>query len=706
MASDSSMLNFDPFQDTPEQEAQSVPIDPVWSLDEFSKSRTSVATQEELLAWLDKAYTGIQEASIERTNTQIKNLALYKGIHYWSQDRNSDFRSDTGVEVDTQKIVSNELHELTETRVSKLSRFKPTTVPVPATNEQKDKAGTDVVKAVLETIGYENDKDHLMQRISRYTHIFGAQPLLITWNPDKGLRGKGGKAVGDIEYKLILPWQLVLDPQRNYEEVEWMIYAHYEHIEKVKFDNPDMDHDLLKADKAAVYFDVADLGCRQLPNHVMIFDFYHRNNKYLPKGLYFQCTPAVMTKLPVDNPYPDQPASRFGNLPIEMLDDIEIPGQLYAMSSYQILSNFNHTINKLYTMANRNLMLMGHPKFMVPSQANVKFEDLGNDATIVEYNGPQPPQLVTAGTINPEVFAFLERLEGKMQALGGVHPVSTGEPPPGIKAGIAIRLLEDLENQRATTTVKKYNKMIIDIDRKTLAVVGKYYKNSEKRMINILGRDKGYLRDTFDATVLNGSYDIRIQQGSSLPQTPAARVQTVIDLMQIPGMKELHSNEEWADMLDLAAPGKFYDASKAAVHVAEWENEEYASGRVPPEPRPGEHLEVHWRIHSTFYQTRGFMELDEAIQEEFKLHLNGTEMLMWLHAQQNPTFAQKLLTLPNWPMLFIQPQQALAPQTQAPGANTGMPMPEMASTEPAPEAALMPQGQMTNQQVAGGKANA
>lgn len=690
------MIEYDPFSELDDQEVESTPLKPLHSID--------FKNQKDVLEWLSQNFKAGIKASVSRTQQQIKNLALFKGIHYWSQDVKGDFVDDEGVELDTQKIVCNALYELTEARVSKMTRFKPTTVPVPATNEQKDKAGTEVVKAVLETIAYENDKDALLTRTERQATIFGEQDILILWDKQKG-PWKGRKApVGDISFILPLPWQIIKDLSPTAPEaVQWIIYWRYEHVDKVRKDYLEVKKDLIQPSENANYFSVSDLGMRKLADHVLVMEVWGRASTYYDEeftnGVHFVATNEVLLLLPEANPYPLTSSSRWGNLPIETLTDIDIPGQLHGYSSYQIFGNLNHTINKIYTMANRNLLLMGHPKYMVPSNADVNFEDLGNDATIVTYQGPTPPQLVVAGVIHPEVFKFAELLETKIQTLGGQHPVSTGQPPPGIKAGIAIRLLEDIENQRSTNTIKKHNQLVVDLDRKTLSVVGKFYKNSEERLINIVGRDKGYLRDTFDALILSRPYDIRIQQSSSLPQQPAARVQTIMDLLQIPGIKEMMPNEEWMDMLDLAAPGKFFDAARAAVTVAEWENEEFVSKRIPPEPRMGEHLEVHWRIHSIFYQTRGFMELEEASRHEFELHVLATEYLMWLHAQQNPTFAQQLMTLQNWPMFFSQPQVALPVDQQKPSVAPPQRAPNLPTSEPTAENVLNPTPPPTNQQL-------
>ena len=703
----SSEAGFDFWMDLQEEDTSGKNPEPFHTV--------NTKNDEDILEWLNEAYEeGIQRMR-PRTNRMIRNLAQYRGIHYWSQDRGGDFRNDEGAEIDTEKIIANELYELVELRVAKMTRFKPATVPVPATNEQQDKSATEVVKAVLETISYQNDKDSLMSKAQRYAQIFGEQPILITWNKHKGhihpqwlkdkkrfkdkkkrIKDKNGEReyhpekptrIGDIEYSLPLPWQIIYDFKDSPSDVEWIIHYDYEHVENVRKDYPNIRPDLIESVEKASSFDVGSLAARKLTNHVLVMRLYCRSNRFLEKGFHAVCTPnIVLEKGPL--PYNRVDASEWGNLPIERLTDVDIPGVLYPVSTFQIFGNLQNTINKLYTLANRNLMLVGHPKMMVPDSANVNFEDLGNDATVVEYSGDVPPQLITGNVIGTEIFAFIGQLTEKLQALGGTHPVSTGSPPPGIKAGIAIRLLEDIENQRSTNVIKKHNNLVVALDKKTLAVVGKYYKEDDGRMTNIVGRDKTYLVDSFDASVLNRPYDIRIQQTSSLPQSPAARTQTIIDLMQVEGFRQILPDEQWADLLDLAAPGKFYTTARAAVVTAEWENEEFIQNRVPPEPREGEKLDVHWRVHATFYQQRGFLDLSDKQKEDFKDHLLTTEFLMWRHMQENPTFAQTVLALKDFPLLFKQPQPVIPTPNAQPQTGNQPPPTSLQPVPPAPEEAL------------------
>jgi len=395
-------------------------------------------------------------------------------------------------------------------------------------------------------------------------------------------------------------------------------------------------------------------------------ELWARSSKYLPEGLYVKATPDVILDGPLGNPYPIQDGSEWGNLPLERLTDIELDGVFHGYSSFQILAPINYTLNQMWSATKSNFLQAGHVKVFVPNQGKVNISSLGNDRTVVRYNAPFKPEFGTTQTVPPETFTLLEALSSKFGQLSGVQPISKGDIPSNVRSGRAIRLLEELESLRATDVVKKSERLIVALHKKTLAVIGKFYQVDEKRLVNILGRDKQYKIDSFKASVLSKPYDIRVLPSSNLPQTPGARIAAVAELFQIPDFKQLLPIEQWADMLDLGEPGRFYDAAKAAVQKAEWENEEYVQGRIPPEPTDVDNHLVHWKTHNALIESRAFLELSPSVQESLVLDQQTHEMLMLDLAETNPAYQQELLLLKGFPK-FYTPMPVTSPSPSPQG---------------------------------------
>ena len=54
--------------------------------------------------------------------------------------------------------------------------------------------------------------------------------------------------------------------------------------------------------------------------------------------------------------------------------------------------------DNLSTLLAKNIYLMGHAKWVMPRGA-CKIESLGNDNTIIQYQGPVPPQMLQTSQI-------------------------------------------------------------------------------------------------------------------------------------------------------------------------------------------------------------------------------------------------------------------------------------------------------------------
>lgn len=660
-------------------------IEPVWSID-FSK-------EDEGLKWIKDAYDETTDIVEKKALDWFRNLGLYKGVHYRTAS-SSERQSAEGrsrIIADYSKVIVNELYDFVESRVSRLSRFEPTVVAVPHSNEHSDKEGAQFVKALFETWRHEFDIPRIKREADRRAAIYGDAFSLILWDKDAGdldpkwleaqkeLGNKRGevevdgekfkydpkkpKRIGDVCIKRPYPWELRFDPTIDPHEAQWVMYVRYEHIEKVKKDYP-KKATALKVGEGLMQFDTQTLYSEPIANHVMVIELWVRSSKYQAEGMYLKCTPDTYLEGPVENPYPMQDRDEFGNLPVVKRTDIHADGDFYGFPTLNVLANTQHALNQLYFLAKKSILLAAHPKLLVPNQGKVNVDSLGNDTTVVRYNHPFQPQIATYNALRPEVFNFIEVLSSKLVQISGNQPISKGNMDSNIRSGRMIRLLEELESLRATETVKESERFVVAMYRKMLAVAGKFYREDDDRLLRIVGKDKEFIIDSFKASVLSKPYDVRVLPSSNLPQTPSARIGAVAELMQIPGFQTLLPQQQWADMLDLGAPEKFYDAARAALSKAEWENEEIIQGRTPPEPIDGDDHVVHWKTHCTLIESKAFLEFSEGMQEDLTNHLLVHEMDMYDHMQKNPAFQQVLLSLPGFPK-YYEPMPAPAP-VQAP----------------------------------------
>jgi len=673
----------------------SQPKYPLYSLD-LDDPRNN----EEVLRWLSSELGFLEQENESRIRVMRRNLALYKGIQYQELETRLDAR-DRGTDRAqvVRKVVINHLYDLAKNRASRLIKFKPAVAILPTNDELGDKVAAKVTKQLLNHVWYESDFDtKIVLQLVTNAFVMGESYLFVLWNEDKGdlnpawvkaSKEHGGKVpvlgqdgeptkdpqgntvyidrpvrVGDVQYKVWLASEVLMQKKRQFVDVDYCFTRELVNTQELRQRYPEKASKIKDLDDAQVY-DYEKMELRPARGEQVVYTFWHRRAPMMDKGRKIVFLRDVILE---NEEFPFS----HDNLPFVRFTDIEYPGELYGVSFFENIKQLTGTYNNITNMLLRNIVLASHPKWMVPA-GSVALDRLGNDITIVQYKGAQPPVLATAPTVPSDVFAFREKVKEEFQQISGVFGVSRGVPPPGIKAGVALQFLSEQESEGYNEPVLKYNDMILGVAKMTLAVCGDYYDESDERMIRVIGKDNQWMTKFFNVAYLEKDYDIRVQNSSALPRSIAARTQTLLDLNErFPGQ---FTAEQVIDLLDLGQADKFIDGATVAVRTAQAENEELLrqGGEALSEeqlaPKEFENHILHWREHTRVVQEYSFKyQTPVDVQERVINHITAHEMMMLDVAAKNPKFAEELATLALFPM-FFEPMAAVAPQA-AP-----MPMP-------------------------------
>jgi len=631
--------------------------------------------EKELLKWLNLSVEKIQAKQRAVSQNMRDNLDTYRGDDSRSQ-RSAELRTSEGViRTRTPKLVVNHLYEITENLVSKMNKIKPAVEVLPTNDEFSDKNAAKAVKFLIEHLWYLNDMDRVMQQIHRFKYIFGEAYLFITWDKDAGdlhpdyvaakkadavlkmMDGDGNDILdeegnpklidfpvktGDVKYEVELPWQILLQDKKKWEDVEWCIRISQKHVEELKKDHPEKSSDI-KADTEASIFDSEELDDSRMEDHATVYEFFHKGTKYVPAGKRILFTKSAILESG-DSPYSHM------QLPVERITDIDLPNKLHGSSFYDVVKQIQTMHNNLSTQIVKNQFLVSSPKWVMPRGA-AKIEQLGNDITVVQYQGPVPPQLVQMNPTPPEIFNFRNSLKEDLEQLSGVFGISRGEPPRGVTAAVAMQFLNEQETERATSSIAKHNNFVRNLAIKTVSVASDYYDPSDGRLLRIVGKDNAHVLKALESSNLHKDYDIRINLSSALPQSKAAKLERILTTMQF--KPELLSDERWVDLLEFGSDDKMNSLITVAIRAAESENEDILSGeQVGPAEEWEDHI-VHWDVHIKAVQTRFFKEeVPEEIRHVMIDHIELHEFNMIERMKLNPTFEAQLASMPMFPMFY------------------------------------------------------
>ena len=473
-------------------------------------------SDEQVHRWAINAKNFAKNRSEYRIKSIRDNIRLYQGDHWEHYDtrderarsRGSTFpTSGSDAAPDTAEVVVNHLYDLLENLVSRITRYKPTVNVLPANSDEvSDRNSARLVKQMIDYLAYVNNFEQLMQTIARFNRIAGEAFVFVEWDKNKGpefpafkeekgeelnLKVKSGEKVediqslpiGDVSYRVANPDRMFLQPVSSgqYEEVTWAVEEHTIDVDKLRARYPKKAHDIKVGHPKDVY-DLAGVGeideYEGLENETIVYEMWIKKTAEDRQGRRIVFTDDQLLEsepLPFDH----------GKFPFVRITNIDIPGRLHGSSIFSNARQLNQIINIMDTMILRNQVLVGHPKWIVHRNANVKAVSFGNDITKIEYDGGIAPRLEVYPNTPTEVFNFKQDTKEDLQQLMGVFGVSRGEPPPGIKAGIALQFLNEQENERFNQDITKHNEMIREIWNLTLEVIRQFYDPEDERMMRI-----------------------------------------------------------------------------------------------------------------------------------------------------------------------------------------------------------------------------
>lgn len=214
----------------------------------------------------------------------------------------------------------------------------------------------------------------------------------------------------------------------------------------------------------------------------------------------------------------------------------------YGQGICEILRDTQVEINYILQKIQRHLNLASTKIFMEKGSSTNKGNMTNEDISVVEYaKGAKPPIPVAIQAISPEYYQQLERLWNKAFELIGISQMAAvSRKEPGITAGIAIREVNDIQSQRFQHVGQAWDRFHMAIARQMIKLAKRISERGEGSY-KILSKIGNKLREITweDVDLDEDAYIMQAFPTNFLPKTPAARLQTVQELVTaIPQMQE------------------------------------------------------------------------------------------------------------------------------------------------------------------------
>jgi hypothetical protein len=153
-----------------------------------------------------------------------------------------------------------------------------------------------------------------------------------------------------------------------------------------------------------------------------------------------------------------------------------------------------------------------------------------------------------------------------MEDISGQHQVSKGQAPGGVTAATAINFLQERDDSYMAPVYKSIERGMQSVASQSLQLAVQYW--DVPRLIKSVGPDAiGSAQRLKGADLKNGT-DIRIETGSALPVSKAARNSMFMDMMN----RGLIPPAQGLDLMDLPNMQSYYDFAKVDERQARREN--------------------------------------------------------------------------------------------------------------------------------------
>ena len=319
-------------------------------------------------------------------------------------------------------------------------------------------------------LDYEWNRTNMQELLlanSVYTFAIGTSivmlPYIYSDNKKDGIDG-------EVTPIAISPFNLYPDPlATSVEDAEYIIYATYQHVNKLKTKYPSKAKYIYGGD--IHYSELVNDRDRnaKIDNQVLVLEMWCRdyttidveeidengNTQVIKKRKYTKGRVIISApELGIifedkENPYDS------GRFPFFLFKDISVPFQFWGEGEVKWLMSPQRQINDLYNQIIDNAKSTANMQWIIDKNAGIPKGELTNRPGLVIRKNPgtdvhreSPPSMPMY------VSEMIERLKADIEVVSGIHDVTRGQTPSGVQSAAAIVALQEAAQTRIRLKVQ------------------------------------------------------------------------------------------------------------------------------------------------------------------------------------------------------------------------------------------------------------
>lgn len=206
----------------------------------------------------------------------------------------------------------------------------------------------------------------------------------------------------------------------------------------------------------------------------------------------------------------------------------------YGMGLAEELVGLQLEINKLLRQIQLSHHLLSTPKIFLEATSNVVSAHMNNEiGAIIKYRGVAPT-IHSFQTVHPEIYQHLDRLYMRAYEIAGISQLAAqAKKPAGLDSGKALREFSEIESERFAITQQRWEDMYVEIAQHCIELGRGIVKSGASYKVQCPNKRFTEELDLKDVLVDESSYVMQCFPTNFLPATPAGRIQSVQELMNM-----------------------------------------------------------------------------------------------------------------------------------------------------------------------------
>ncbi len=579
------------------------------------------------------------------------NLNFLMGNQYCSLSVNNEVEEYDKQYFWQEREVYNHIAPMLESRLSKLSKVRPTMTVVPASSEDKDLKLAKLSKDIINSVYHSHNLSEILKQVTKWSEVCGTAFYKVLWNPRLGRnltsRLDGTDTYeGDVEIVAVPPFEIFPDSScsENIEDCASIIHAKSYNVETIRnvwgVDIEGRDINVYSLDTSQILGGLGYNGnASKITNSVksnqaIVIEKYEAPTVKFPNGrLIIVCEDKLLYigELPYHNGVDNKRCFPF----VKQIS-VENPGCFWGLSIIErtipVQRAYNAVKNRKHEFLNRLSMGVLAVEDGSVDTDNLEEEGLSPGKVLVYRQGSTPPSIMNTMRIPTDFAAEEDRLLNEFTNISGVSDLMRSSTSSITNAsGTALQLLIEQDDTRISSTADNVRNAVKCIAGMILRL---YKEFAQVPRLTKITSSNGEIETFYWENTDIKSDDIIFETENEIGETLAQKRSMVFELLNAGLLHDENgklSNSMRVKALELLGFGVWengIDINALHIKKAGKENVELLRGNIVTPSEIDDH-ELHINEHIAFMLGGEYAEEEKLRTEKLFLeHIKAHRQLL------------------------------------------------------------------------------